>query len=170
MDYNLLISHKWREGFQAKQEIKTLLEKFGDSNPIVEKTTAKGILGVKTSINNREVIAKVRELFKQNPLEINFTLKWVPVDHWCDSDINQMKDIIERIKSDIHPGETWGMDVEKRRFTEMHTQEIIDQLAPLITEKVNLENPNKILRIDILAKRTVITILKPEEIFSVAKG
>ena len=170
MDYNLLVSHKWRESFQAKQEIKNFLERFGDKEAIAEKTTARGILGVKTSLNNREVIAKVRELFKQNPLEINFTLKWVPVDHWCDSNMEQMKEVIEKIKSEIKPGETWGMEVEKRRFTEMHTQEIIDKLAPLIKEKVNLENPNKIVRIDILGKRTVITILQPEEIFSIVKG
>ena len=166
-DFNLLVSYGWGTFNQAKNEIIKFLKVFGDENPIVERTVARGICGIKTKLKSRDVIKKVREAYKKDPLKINFAIKWVPVDNWCKSDLNEMKKVVEKIK--IKKGEKWGMDVEKRRYTEYHTDEIIKELAKGIKEKVDLEHPDKILRIDILGENAGISILKPEEIFSTRK-
>jgi tRNA(Ser,Leu) C12 N-acetylase TAN1 len=44
---------------------------------------------------------------------------------------------------------------------------IIAHLAPSIDRKVDLNNPDKIVWIDLLGCHTAIAVLKPEEIFSV---
>jgi len=168
-DYNLLVSYGWRAFNKARDEIARILKDFRDDNPIIKRTIARGICGVKTKLNSREVVRKVRKLFEKDPLQINFAVKWVPVDNWCRSDLNEMKKIIERIKVNIKRGEKWGMEVEKRRYTKYHTAEVIEELAKEIKEKVDLEHPDKIVRIDILGGNTGISILKPEEIFSTRK-
>ena len=169
-DYNLLVSYT-REGgyFAAKQEIKMLLKKLGEEKPVVAKTIASGIVGVKTSLDSRKVIEEIRELYATNPLEIAFTLKWVPVDNWCSAEMEEMKKVVAQIKDEIKPGERWAMEVEKRRFEKYHTQEIIKELAGLIEEKVDLERPDKILRVEIIDGFAGISVLKPREIFSTAK-
>jgi tRNA(Ser,Leu) C12 N-acetylase TAN1 len=42
------------------------------------------------------------------------------------------------------------MEVELRRFAAFHKMEIIEPLAELIDEKVDLGNPEKTVRIEIL--------------------
>lgn len=59
------------------EEAKRTLAKLGDKMPIILKTWARGIGGVKTKLNSRKVIAKIRELYRANPLEFNFVQKWV---------------------------------------------------------------------------------------------
>jgi len=63
-----------------------------------------------------------------------------------------MKMALEQLKGRIKQGERWRMTVEKRRYTLYHKIDIIKQLADLIDEKVDLRNPDKILRIDIIGK------------------
>lgn len=73
IEYNLLVSYQ--QSFKAaKQELLALFEKLGDSSALIEKTLARGIIGVKTALNNKKVIEKVRELYHQNSLQFNFTL------------------------------------------------------------------------------------------------
>ncbi len=59
--------------------------------------------------------------------------------------------------------------MEKRRYTVHHKVEIIEKLAELIDETVDLEKPDKILRIDIIGKYAGLSILTPQDIFSAAK-
>jgi tRNA acetyltransferase TAN1 len=66
----------------------------------------------------------------------------------------------------IGTGETWRMIVETRRYTALHKVDIIREVAELIDERVDLENPDKILRIELIGKHAGISVLKPYEIFS----
>lgn len=62
------------------------------------------------------------------------------------------------------------MTVEKRRYTALHKIDIIREVAELIDERVDLENPNKIVRIDIIGKHAGICVLRPDEVFSTARN
>lgn len=62
------------------------------------------------------------------------------------------------------------MNVEKRRYTLYHKIDIIRELAQLINEKVDLENPDKIVRIDIIGKYAGVSVLTPKDVFSVSFG
>jgi tRNA(Ser,Leu) C12 N-acetylase TAN1 len=93
--------------------------------------------------------------------------KWVPVEVWTYSDLDSMKTAVKQLRDRINEGERWRMTVEKRRFTKYHKDEIIRELAELIDEEVDLENPDKILRNDIISKFAGISVLEPKDIFSV---
>ena len=165
-DFNLLVSCSWDNYRNAKVEIINLLERLGDKNPSVSHTIARGIIGVKTCLDSREVIRCLRETFSQDPFIIQHTLKWVPIDLWTTSDIESMKEGVKQLKNRIQKGEKWRMTIEKRRYTQHHKTDVIKELAKIIEEKVDLENPDKILRIDIIGKYAGISLLKPKEIFS----
>jgi tRNA acetyltransferase TAN1 len=163
---DLLISYSWNHFSSARDEAVRLLKQYGDPEPRVEKTSVPGIAIAHTALNNRDVVKKCKELF-QTERAFQFAIKWVPVDFWCDTNLDAMKKVIEEeIRDRIKENETWAMKVEKRCWQQYHTRELIEYLAPSIARKVNLGDPDQILRIDVLGKRTAISLLKPDEIFS----
>jgi tRNA(Ser,Leu) C12 N-acetylase TAN1 len=168
-DFNLLVSCSWSAYGKAQKEIVHILGTLGDENPLVKRTVAKGIVGVRTCLDSREVTHRLRALFDQDPLVFQHTLKWVPVDLWTRSDMDSMKRAVAELKSKIHADERWRMTVEKRRYTRYHKVEIVRELANLIDEKVDLISPDKILRVDIIGPYTGISILTPRDVFSVTK-
>lgn len=168
-DFNLLVSYSWGVYGRAKREIVQVLGMLGDEGPVVKRTIAEGIIGVKTRLDSREVVHGLRRLFNEDPFVLQYTLKWVPVDLWTLSDMDSMKEAVIKLRNRIHAGERWRMTVEKRRYSQYHKIEIVRELADLIDEKVDLENPEKILRVDIIGRYAGISILTPQEVFSVAK-
>jgi len=168
-NFNLLVSCPWTAIGKAKHEIAYLLRQLGDEKPLIQSTIARGILGVKTSLDSREVVNGLKTLFNQDADSFQYTLKWVPADLWTHSDMESLKTAVAQIKDKIKHGEKWRMTVEKRRSTLHHKIDIIKQLAELIEEKVDLKNPDKILRIDIIGKYASVSVLLPHEIFSTTK-
>ncbi len=163
---DLLVSYSWSCFFRARSEIHEILKRFGDPEPQIEKSRVVGITIIHTILDNREVIRKCRELF-ETETAFEFAIKWVPVDFWCETDFEAMKQAIEeKIRNKIGETETWGMRVKKRGWQQYHTIEIIDYLAPSIKRKVDLDNPDRILHIDVLGEKTAISLLRPDEIFS----
>jgi len=165
-DFNLLVSCSWGMHGAARREILNFLKALGDEKPVVKQTIAQGIMGAKTSLNPRQVVQELRKLFAGDPLAFQHTLKWVPVDLWTYSDMESMKEAVMKLRDEIHPGERWRMTVEKRRYTRHHKIDIVKELAELIDERVDLENPDKILRVDIIGKYAGLSVLAPQEMFS----
>ncbi|MGD8544198.1 MAG: THUMP domain-containing protein [Candidatus Bathyarchaeota archaeon] len=168
-EFNLLVSCSWGAYGRAKEEILHILRVLDDENPFVKRTVAKGIIGVKTSLEPRDVVHKLRRMFNKDPFIFQQTTKWVPVDLWTHSDLDSMRNAVKVLRNEIRAGEKWRMTMEKRRYTRYHKMEIITALAELIDEKVDLETPDKILRVDIIGRYTGFSVLTPQDIFSVSK-
>ena len=169
-DFNLLVSCSWRMFGGAKREIARILGLLGDERPMIRSTIARGVIGVKTQLDSRIVIQGLRTLFNRDPLIFRHTLKWVPVDSWTYSDMDSLREAVADVRNKIRGGERWRMTVEKRRYTLYHKIDIIRELAQLINEKVNLENPDKIVRIDIICKHAGVSVLTSKDVFSVSFG
>ncbi|MEM2759939.1 MAG: THUMP domain-containing protein [Nitrososphaerales archaeon] len=168
--YNLLVSFGWRKFYQARKEIRTILSKMGDENTIIKRTIAQGIAGVNTILDPRQVIKNLYSMYNRDPSTFVHTLKWVPVDYWTTSDLESMVRGVLMLRDRIARGEKWMMVVEKRRYTQYHKIEIIKHLAEYIDEKVDLKYPDKIVRVDIIGNNAGISVIKPDEVFSVSKA
>lgn len=163
---DLLVSYGWSRFGAAKHEIRKTLERFGDAHAQVERTSVHGIALVHTALAGREVIRRCRELF-HSEFVFAYATKWVPVDYWCDTDLAAMRKLVEEnVRARIGANETWGMKVEKRRSRRYHTHDVVAYLAPAIDRKVDLDHPDKLVRIDILGRQTAVSVLRPGEIFS----
>jgi tRNA acetyltransferase TAN1 len=147
-------------------EVQSLLARLGDPRASVRRTLARGVLGVRTSLDAREVIARLRALHAADPLVFQHTCRWIPIDLWTTSEIDAMREAVLRLRDRIGPDHTWRMTVEKRRYTRHHEREIIQALADLVPGKVNLEHPDRILRVDILGNYAGLSVLTAEESFS----
>jgi tRNA acetyltransferase TAN1 len=164
---DLLVSYSWHHFRQARQEVLRILEGFGDASALLEKTPVWGIAVLHTSLDNRQVIAQCRRLHEADPGAFQWAVKWHPVDYWCPTELDAMREVIQgRIKTRIGEDETWAMKVEKRRWQQYHTSKIIDHLAAGMERTVNLDHPDWIVWVDVVGRETAISLLRPTEIFS----
>jgi tRNA(Ser,Leu) C12 N-acetylase TAN1 len=165
---DLLVSHPRGYYGSAKQEIARLLGRFGDAEPRVEKSGVPGICVVHSSLEGRQVVARCAQLFRAEPDAFRFAIKWVPVDYWCEKDLDAMKRLIEeRVAPAIGAQETWALKVEKRGWTQYHTADIVRRLAEAIDRKVRLKAPDQLVRVDILGRTVAVSVLRPGESFSI---
>lgn len=168
-DFNMLVSCPWAMSGLAIREVTRLLTILGDNEPVVKRTTARGIIGVKTRLDARMVVRELGSILRDDPTAFQYTLKWVPVDLWVNSDLESMREAVLKLRDQIKPGERWRMTVEKRRYTLHHKIDIINELAELVDEKVDLKNPDKIVRIDIIGKNAGVSVLSPQQVFSTTR-
>jgi tRNA acetyltransferase TAN1 len=168
-DFNLLVSRSRGGHRRARREIVAILKALGDEQPTVSRTLVRGLVGVKTRLASRDVVRGLRGLQEKDPLLVQYTCKWLPVDAWGSSDVEAMKDAIRGLRDRIEPTETWRMTLEKRRYTQHHQLELVRILAESIDAKVDLTHPDKILRVDILGRHAAMSVLTPDDIFSTAR-
>ncbi len=165
---DLLVSYPRRCYAPAKREIGRILARLGDAQPRIEKSGVAGIFVVRTSLDNRRVVAQCAELCQAEPDAFRFAIKWVPVDYWCEKDLDALERLIkEQVAPQIGAQETWALLVEKRGWAEYHTAQIIERLAQSIDRRVRLKAPDKLVRIDILGNAAAVSLLRQGERFSI---
>jgi tRNA acetyltransferase TAN1 len=64
--------------------------------------------------------------------------------------------------------ETFRVTVEKR-FTSLHARDFIDAAASDIQRKVNLDNPDKVLLIEVVGAWTGLSLIEPNDVLAVVK-
>jgi len=153
----------------GKGEIHNILTKLGDQKS-EQELLVPGIIGVKTKLDAREVVEEVREMFAGDPNSLSFTLRWVPVDYWCDATIDKIKTTIkEEIKDLFTMDDQFLIDVVNHK-SGLQKEQIIETLTPLLKGTVNPDHPQKIVRIELFDKQASVSLLKPADIFSVIKS
>jgi tRNA(Ser,Leu) C12 N-acetylase TAN1 len=163
----LLVSHPRGRYGKARREILRTLRRLGDEHPAVERTDVHGIALVHTGLDGRDVVHRSRELFLEG-VPFEHAVKWVPVDFWCEPDLEAMRSLLEeKVRDLIAPDETWGMKVEKRRWQRHRTRDIVVHLARAIDRKVDLDHPDKLVRVDVLGRQVAVSVLRPGDVFSI---
>jgi len=167
-NFNLLAT-TWRGNEEnACSELRYLLGEIGDSAPTVDKTGVAGLIAAKTAFNPFEVIEKFRKILHERSYEFRYTLRIIPVEKVVRTDLGEIQQAATELSSKIGEDETFRVTVEKR-FTETPTQDIIEATAANIERKVDLNNPDKILLIEVVGRLTGLSVIKPNEILAVMK-
>jgi tRNA acetyltransferase TAN1 len=145
-----------------------LKEEVGDSEAQAAKTKIRGLIVAKTTHNPLTVIEKFHSLLKERPYEFRYALRILPIDQVVPTDLAKIKEATAELAKKISENETFRVTVEKR-FTTLHTKDLIEAAAGNIKNRVNLENPDKILLIEVLGALTGVSLLKPSDILGVVK-
>jgi tRNA acetyltransferase TAN1 len=167
-DFNLLATTSRGNEKQMCNELSYLLkEELGDPAPMVSKTGIRGLVAAKTSLNPCDVIEKFRGIVQERPYEFRYALRVIPVERVVPTDLEEVKHAASELAANIGENETFRVTVEKR-FTSLHTRDFIEAAAA-IDRKVDLENPDKILLIEVLGGLTGMSLIKPNEVLAVMK-
>jgi len=165
---DLLVSHQRGHYGKARREILRTLRHLGDEHALVERTDVPGIALVHTALDGREVVRRCRELLRHG-FVFQHAIKWIPVDFWCEPDLDRLHELLaQKVLGLIASDETWSMKVDRHGWQRYRTPEIVTHLARAIDRKVDLEHPDKLVRVDVVGTRVGVCVLRADEIFSSA--
>jgi len=170
-NFNLLVSTSRFNETNAKAELWFTLLIMGDNYPIISDLEFLGLLTALTSINAKEVINKVKNILKEDPNFFKFILKIIPIDFVCETNLNIISQIVkDHYKEFIHSNETFKIDLKRRHNNSIERDILIKKTAKNIKNGVDLENPDKIIRIELLGNFCGIAFLKSDEIIRFKKN
>jgi tRNA acetyltransferase TAN1 len=167
-DFNLIVStYRFREE-EAQDEILDLLEQFGDPDSECEITDIKGILLARTAIDPTDVVAKLKDLTSSDPWQIRYVLRVLPIQAVVATDLQNIKYASAELASRIKSAEKFRVTVEKRH-SPITSGEIVSSVAEVIQSKVDLENPDWVVLVQVLGALTGVSVITPGQIFSSTK-
>lgn len=167
-DFNLLVTTSRGYEKHARFELSLLLEQVGEPSPIIQRTGVSGLIAAKTSIDTFEAIKQLRTLLLSHPYEFRYILRIIPIEKVVRTDLELVQQAVVELMPKIGEDETFRVTVEKR-FTTIHTKDIIEKVAANIKRKVDLTQPDRVILIEIVGGFTGVSIAKPESILSVLK-
>jgi tRNA acetyltransferase TAN1 len=168
-DFNLLATTSRGTERQMCTELLYLLkEEVGDAEAVVGKTGIRGLVAAKTALNPCEVIEKFRAILQERPYEFRYALRIIPVEKVVQTNLEEIKRVATELAANIGENETFRVTVEKR-FTTLHSRDFIEAVAADIKRKTDLENPDKVLLVEVLGGLTGISLIKPTDVLAVAK-
>ena len=166
--FNLIVTTPRGQENLAAIELEDLLKSFGDGSPEVSITNVAGLLTAKTSLDPLDVIERVKKIIEEEPWRIGNLMRFIPVEEVVESNIEKISEAVEKLSSKIPEDASFRITIEKRH-TSLSSSEIIENAAKKINRKVNLKNPDWIVLIEIIGAFTGISVIKPDQILSVAK-
>jgi len=145
-----------------------LKELVGDPAPVVAKTGIRGLVAAKTSLDPCEVIEKFRSILQDRPYEFRYALRIIPIERVLATNLDEVRKVAIELAANITENETFRVTIEKR-FTSLHSRDFIEAAANNIERKADLDNPDKVLLIEVLGGITGMSLIKPSSIISVLK-
>jgi len=168
-DFNLVATtSRGNERPMCNELLYLLKEQLGDDKAETSKTKVRGLIVGKTSLAPRAAIEKLRNILLERPYEFRYALRILPIEKVVPTDLMEIKLAASELSLRIGEKETFRVTVEKR-FTSLHSKDIIEAAAGDIKRKADLENPDKILLIEVLGTLTGLSLLNPNEILGVIK-
>ena len=145
-----------------------LKDELGDDGAQAAKTKIRGLIVAKTALDPCIVLEKFHAILKERPYEFRYALRILPIEKVVPTDLEEIKKAAAELAIKIGENETFRVTVEKR-FTSLHTKDLIEAGAGNLKQKVDLENPDKVLLIEVLGALTGLSLLKPCEVLAVVK-
>ena len=167
-DFNLVVSTSRGNERNTCSEMWYLLGEVGDRGSTVEPTPAIGLVVAKTKLDVIKAVHDLRALLKERPWEFKYTLKLVPVQSVSEAKLEAIESYVLALAQKIGDNETFRITVEKRH-TGLSSKTIIDSIAKKIDRKVKLEDPDRIIMIDVIGDLAGVALLKSDDILSVER-
>lgn len=169
-NFNFLVSTSRFNETNAKAELWFILLICGDQYPIISSIEFQGLLTAFTALRKEEVISKIKELLEADPNFFQYILKIVPIDFVCETDVDVIKEIIQRHHREyLEEDESFRIDLKRRNNDIINRTQLIKVVAEIFNNKVDLNNPDKIIRIEILGNFCGISFLKINDILKAPK-
>lgn len=165
---NMIVTFDPNHRGTAELELREVLKQAGEK-PQIGQTEVEGLFKVAVS-NARAAAAKMRNLCHSNPNLFAVTHHYTPIDNWCQSEIGAMQKAIKAAAAGIGMSEKWKMGLNKRHWDKLEGGQLIIKLTGVVDRKnVDLDNPDKIVQVEIIGKEAGVALLTPQDILDVAK-
>lgn len=166
-EFNLLVSCPRGKEAMAKAEASAFLSDLGDTSPAIWRTRFSGLLYGRTSLDPFDVVRKARQEALENPWEFRYVTKLVPVGSTCKASTQDLVATAARLRDQISRCRTFRITLSKRGC-DLTADQVISSIAPLFSTKVDLENPECVLLIEVIGQEAGISVIT-EPVFSLQR-
>lgn len=164
MQANLLVTYNPSHPGKAEKEVRALLDDFGEFELLDSKTPGVFLLHVK------DVMHAVEKLRHMPADSFENTYKWVPIETWVKTDVDEMGKVLKSYNGKIGQDESWKLMLFKRLYDDHTTTELIKLLTDNIDrENVDLKNPEKLVVVEIVGEKTGLSLLSKNEYLDTQK-
>jgi tRNA acetyltransferase TAN1 len=140
----------------------------GDKYPIISGIKYPGLITALTNIDSKEVIYKIKKIIENDSNFFQFILKIIPIDYVCETNIKIIKEFVDKYyRIYINEDQSFKIDLIRRKNELVERDTAIESIAKIVNNKVNLDNPDKIIRIEILGNVTGICFLNPDDLIRI---
>ena len=165
-NFNLLVSTSRFNEVNAKAEIWFTLLMCGDKYPIILGIKYPGLITAATNVDTKEVMRKIKKILDKDSNFFQFILKISPIDYVCETNLNVIKSFVEKYYSlYLNEEDSFKIELNRRKNEIIERDAIIESVAKIIPNRVDLDNPDKIIRIELLGNVSGISFLNPDDIF-----
>jgi tRNA acetyltransferase TAN1 len=162
--FNLVFSTSRFREEEAQDEILDLLEIFGDQDAEAEITEIKGLLLAQTALDPFAVVSGLKELVASEPWRVRYVLRVIPIELVVPSEIDTIRLAAKNLAAKIGK-DSFRITVEKRH-SPLESIEVIKAIAGEIESKVDLENPQWIVLVEVVGTQTGVSVIRPDQMFS----
>ena len=167
--FNLLATTaRGNERAMCNELLFLLKDELGDAEAQTAKTKIRGLIVGKTTLDPLAVIEKFRVILKERSYAFRYALRIIPIQQVVQTDLEEIKKAAAELSTKIGENETFRVTIEKR-FTTLHTKDLIEAAVGDIKNKADLEHPDKILLIEVLGALTGMSLVKPADILLVVQ-
>ncbi|MEX2717207.1 MAG: THUMP domain-containing protein [Candidatus Sigynarchaeum springense] len=133
------------------------------------KTIVTGLIwGNLIGVDPVLAVHRIKDFVREKGFPLQYLLKFVPIQKVLLTDFDEIEKYILSQIDQIRDDEKYKVVVNKRRI-HYEKIEIIEKITKNIHKIVDLEHPDKIIRLEIIGKYTGISIIKESDVFSTGK-
>jgi tRNA(Ser,Leu) C12 N-acetylase TAN1 len=165
---NLLVTFDPSHLESAKKEILDLLKETKEKAEFLNLDSGFAEIAVG---NAKKAVSNLEKIAKKSIQKFNYTMQWIPIEKWCENKIEDIKKNIKGFVKDIGENEKWKMELKTRKLKEKPDEiKLILKLTEAVDrKKVDLNEPEKIIKVEIIGNRAGLALLKKNELLNVAK-
>jgi tRNA acetyltransferase TAN1 len=168
-DFNLLATTaRGNERAMTNEIVYILKDELGDDTAQACKTKIRGLIVAKTALDPIKAMEKFRAILAERPYTFRYALRIVPIQRVAPTNLDEIKKAALEMAQQIGENQSYRVTVEKR-FTELHSKDIIEAAAGDIPRKVDLHSPDLVLQIEVLGAVTGLSLIKPSDVLAVVK-
>jgi tRNA acetyltransferase TAN1 len=157
------------KGLEAKAsaEFKELALLSGTKKVTLERSAYDGVVEVEVE-DPAAILSYLADFVKSEPFKVRFIMRVIPVDKVIDTTLEQIKSAAKELAHKVKEGESFRITIEARD-SPYGNRELIDSIADVLDREVDLENPDKVVFLQIFGEYSGISVIPPAEILSIPK-
>jgi tRNA acetyltransferase TAN1 len=147
----------------AKSEVQYFIgDLLDDAKLRVYRTPISGLLAALTALNPFDVVHRLKEFALENAYQFRFSIRFTPIEKCVSTSIEDIVNATKELSHKIDENDSFRVTV-RRRHTELEHMEIVNAAAAVISRRVDLDQPDKTVWIEIVGEWTGVSILNQNE-------
>jgi tRNA acetyltransferase TAN1 len=147
----------------AISEVRYFIEDIlGDTELSLQRTHIVGLVTCQTGLDPFEVVHRLHEMAIENPYQFRFAIRFTPLEVCVRSNLEDIIEGARGLLSRIGEEESFRVTV-RRRHTELENMQVVLAVAGVIPRRVNLDNADKTVWVEIVGEKTGISVLSSDQ-------